>query len=139
MSIEYRLHVYTLFIDPMAAPKSLVTEAELNVLKVLWDETPLSARQISKRLYDEVNTSTMGTVQKLLARLEEKEMLARDDARTPHRFEATLGREDIAGMQLDDLANKLSGGSLSPFVMHLVQSRKLSKAEKEEVRRLLED
>ncbi len=123
----------------MAAPKSVVTEAELNVLKVLWDQAPLSARQITERLYTKVDASSMGTAQKLIARLEDKEMLTRNDAQTPHLFEAALGREDIAGMQLNDLANKLSGGSLSPFVLHLVQSKKLSKSEKREIRRLLED
>ena len=123
----------------MAAPKSVITEAELNVLKALWDDAPMSARQISQRLYGEVNASTMGTVQKLIARLEEKAMLARDDTQPPHRFEAILDRESIAGMQLEELATKLSGGSLSPFVQHLVQSKKLSKEEKEEIRRMLED
>ncbi|MEM7387735.1 MAG: BlaI/MecI/CopY family transcriptional regulator [Verrucomicrobiota bacterium] len=123
----------------MATSKSVVTEAELNVLKVLWDEAPLSARQISERLYPELNPSTIGTVQKLIARLEGKKMLVRDDTQTPHLLEAVPSRDEIAGMQLDDLANKLSGGSLSPFVMHLVRSRKLSRTEKREIRRLLED
>ncbi len=123
----------------MAVPKSVIPDSELNVLKVLWEEPSPSAREIAGRLYEEVNASSMGTVQKLIARLEEKEMLARDDSQTPHRFHATLDRSDIAGMQLDDFARKLSEGSLSPFVMHLVQAKKLSKADKEEIRRLLEE
>ena len=123
----------------MAVPKSVITDAELNILKALWSEEPLSARDIAERLYEEVTTSSMGTVQKLITRLEDKGMLERDDVQNPHRFTAALRREDIAGMQLEDFARKLSGGSLSPFVMHLVQARKLSKAEKAEIRRLLED
>lgn len=123
----------------MAVPKSVITDAELNILKLLWPSKSLSARELAESLYEEVTTSSMGTVQKLIARLEEKEMLERDDERTPHRFTALVGCEDIAGMQLDDFARKLSGGSLSPFVLHLVQAKKLSKKEKEEIRRLLDD
>lgn len=123
----------------MPVQKSVIPDAELNVLKVLWGQSPLSAREIASRLYDEVTPSSMGTVQKLIARLEEKGMLERDDARTPHQFTPNLAREDIAGLQLDEFARKLSDGSLSPFVMHLVQAKKLSKAEKEEIRRLLDE
>ena len=123
----------------MAVPKSVITDAELNVLKVLWETASLSAREIAERLYEEVNPSSMGTVQKLIARLEEKGMLAREDGETPHRFDAALAREDIAGMQLDDFARKLSKGSLSPFVLHLVQAKNLSKADKDEIRRLLDE
>ena len=135
MSIDYRLDVYIV----MAAPKSVITDAELSVLKLLWDKPSLSAREVAGSLYEEVNPSSMGTVQKLIARLEDKGMLTRDDGQMPHRFDATLTREDIAGMQLDEFAGKLSEGSLSPFVLHLVRAKKLSKSDNAEIRRLLDE
>lgn len=122
----------------MAVPKSVITDAELEVLKVLWPSQPLTARHITEQLYDEVNRSSMGTVQKLIARLEEKGMVHRDRSRSVHQFTAALTREDIAGIQMEEFATKLSKGSLSPFVMHLAQARRLSKKEKEQIRRLLE-
>jgi len=81
----------------------------------------------------------MGTVQKLIARLEEKGMVNRDRRGAAHRFGSAVTREEVAGMQLDDFANKLSGGSLSPFVTHLVNAKRLSKKEKEQIRRLLDE
>ena len=42
-------------------------------------------------------------------------------------------------MQLQVLAEKLSDGSLSPFIMHLVQAERLSKKEKQALRRLLRE
>ncbi len=121
----------------MAVPKSLVTDAELEVLKVLWDKSPLTARDITEQLYGEVNRASMGTVQKLVARLEEKGMTYRDRSRSVHQFTAAVTREGVAGMQIEGFAAKLSGGSLSPFVMHLVRARRLSKREKEQIRKLL--
>ena len=125
----------------MAVPKSVITDAELDVLKVLWDHEPepATARAITALLYEDVNASALGTVQKLITRLEAKKLLKRDRSLIPHQFLATATREDIAGMQLDECAEKLSAGSLSPFVLHLVQNQKLTKAEREEIKRLLDN
>ena len=124
----------------MPVSKSIIPDAELNVLKVLWKgEAPLTVREIAQRLYKNTNTSSVGTVQKLLTRLEKKNMLQRDNSKQSHTFIPLLDREDVAGLQLAECAQKLSGGSLFPFVMHLVQSRKLSEDEKQEIRRLLNE
>ena len=123
----------------MAVPKSVITDAELDVLKVLWVDDPLTAREITERLYEEFNTSSMGTVQKLIARLEDKGMLLRDRSRSVHQFSAAVTCENVAGMQLEEFAGKLSEGSLSPFVSHLVQSRRLTDEEKKQIRRLLDE
>ncbi len=123
----------------MAVPKSVITDAELAVLKVLWCAAPLTARDITKQLYGEVNRSSMGTVQKLVARLEEKGMVRRNRSVSVHQFEASVTQEEVAGMQLDAFADKLSGGSLSPFVMHLVRAKRLSNKDKQRIRRLLDE
>jgi BlaI family penicillinase repressor len=90
-------------------------------------------------LYGEENASTIGTVQKLIQRLEEKELVVRDRREPVHHFSALVTREEVAGMQLQVLAEKLSDGSLSPFIMHLVQAERLSKKEKQALRRLLRE
>lgn len=123
----------------MAVPKSVITDTELDVLKVLWNLAPLTARNITEQLYGEVNRSSVGTVQKLIARLEKKCMVHRDRTVSVHQFTPRVTQEEVAGMQIDDFANKLSNGSLSPFVMHLVQTKRLSKKEKEQIRKLLEE
>ncbi len=123
----------------MAQPKSVVTEAELELLKVLWLHEPLASRDLAEQLYGEVNRSSVGTVQKLISRLEEKGLLTRDRSSPVHQFRAAVTREEIAGMQLEEFASKLSGGSLSPFVAHLVRAKRLSKKEKEQIRRLLDE
>jgi predicted transcriptional regulator len=121
----------------MAVPKAFITDTELGVLKVLWSHPSLTARAIASRLYGEENSSAIGTVQKLIQRLEEKELVARDRREPVHRFSTLVTREAVAGMQLQELAEKLSDGSLWPFIMHLVQAEHLSKKEKEALRRLL--
>ncbi len=53
----------------MAVPKSSITDAELSILNVIWNEGPLTARQITERVYEEVHVSSIGTVQKLISGL----------------------------------------------------------------------
>ena len=70
----------------MAVPKAFITDTELDLLKVLWSDQPLTARAIAGRLYGEENPSAIGTVQKLIQRLEEKELVVRDRREPVHRF-----------------------------------------------------
>ena len=46
----------------VAVPKSVITDAELEVLKVLWHQEPCAAKEITAELYEEVNSSSIGTV-----------------------------------------------------------------------------
>ena len=123
----------------MATQKSIIADAELNVLKVLWQESPLTARDIAESLYQVATSSSIGTVQKLISRLEEKGMIIRNNTRSPHQFTTSITQEDVAGMQLDEFASKLSEGSLSPFVLHLVNAKKLSSSDKDEIRKMLDE
>ena len=79
------------------------------------------------------------TVQKLLDRLEAKGCVRRDRVGRAHRFAAAVGREDLIGERLEELAEKLCGGSLTPLLAHLVQPARLSREERQELRRLLDE
>ena len=108
------------------------------MLKELWARGPQSARSIAERLYSNASASDIATVQKLISRLEDKGLLDRERKPPAHLFRATISQEQFAGEQLEAMAEKLSDGSLAPFVMHLVKGRNLTKHERQEIRKLLE-
>ena len=116
-----------------------VADAELAVLRLLWQKQPLSAREVTGILYADTTNSEIGTVQNLLKRLEAKGLLHRDRSRHTHSFTTTISRAEFAGRQLERMADKLTDGSLAPFVMHLVKGKRLSKKEKEDIRKLLNE
>ena len=116
---------------------SHATEAELAILGILWDEGQSTARGITERLYPPCSPADIATVQKLLQRLEEKGLVCRDRSERVHRFSAAMSREQFAGEQLTQLAEKLSGGSLTPLLVHVVESNRLSRRELDELRELL--
>jgi BlaI family transcriptional regulator, penicillinase repressor len=122
----------------MAKPAPHVTDAEFAVLAALWDQGEQSARELTERLYPSCTVADVATVQKLVQRLEKKGLVRRDRSERVHRFSAALPRKQFAGEQLSHLAEKLSGGSLTPLLVHLVENNRLSRRELAELRALLE-
>jgi BlaI family transcriptional regulator, penicillinase repressor len=116
-----------------------VTDAEFAILDVLWSAGEQKARAITERLYPRGEPADVATVQKLLQRLEEKGYVRRDRSERTHRFTPTIPRTRFAGQQLSQLAEKLSGGSLTPLLVHLVESRRLTRRELDELRELLKN
>jgi predicted transcriptional regulator len=86
-----------------------------------------------------LSNSNIGTVQNLLQRLEAKCCVQRDRSAFAHRFSVIVTKAAVAGKQLELMADKLSDGSLAPFITHLVQNRRLTKKEKKDIRKMLED
>jgi len=115
-----------------------VTDTELSILQALWDRQPATIRQLTELLYPGGGQAHYATVQKLLDRLEAKGCVARRRNKTPHVFETTVGRDDLIGRKLEEVADKLCGGSLTPLLTHLVRTRRLSPRERQELRDLID-
>ena len=116
-----------------------VTETELALLKVLWSEGEQTVRQIAEVLYSKGSAAEIGTVHSLLARLEKKKLVRRSRRTHPHRFSAKISMQEIAGGELEAIAEKLSAGSMAPFLLHLVSNSRLTRSEAEEIRQLLKN
>jgi predicted transcriptional regulator len=115
-----------------------VTDTELSILQALWDSQPATIRQLTDLLYPGGGTSHYATVQKLLDRLEAKSCVVRHREATPHRFESAVGRDELIGRKLEDVAEKLCGGSLTPLLTHLVRARRLSSRDRQALRQLID-
>ena len=116
-----------------------VTDAELAVLEHLWETGGTSVRMLAEHLYGSSTASDLATIQKLLERLEAKNCVVRDRNQWPHRFEACIDRGDLIERRLQDTADELCGGSISPLLTHLVKSEKLGQKERDHLRQLLND
>ena len=123
----------------MARSPQDVTETELAVLQVLWDQGPATIRQITDLLYPEGEAAHYATVQKLLDRLEAKGFVTRDRTPPAHAFAAAVGRDDLIGRRLQAMAEQLCGGSLTPLLSHLLQSGPLSAEERRSLRELIDE
>ena len=115
-----------------------VTETELAILQVLWESDSSTIRQVADILYPKGGRAQYATVQKLLDRLEQDGWVGRTKAQPANFYRATVGREELIGRRLQDVAEKLCGGSLTPLLTHLVRANRLSDAERQELRELID-
>lgn len=122
----------------MAGRRRDVTDAELDVLRALWDVGPATIRTLTDRLYPSGGTSEYATVQKLLERLEGKGHVARTAEGRQNVFRATVRREELVARRLRDTAEDLCDGSLTPLLTQLVSAGKLSREELRELRRVVD-
>lgn len=123
----------------MARTPRDVTDKELELLQVLWQSGPSTIKQLRDAVYPGGDTAEYATVQKLLDRLEEKKFVTRDRARAPHVFTAIVGRDELIGRRLQDVAESLCGGSITPLLTHLMRNRRLSESERRELRDLIDN
>ena len=123
----------------MARASQDVTDAELAVLQVLWDQGPATIRHLTESIYPAQGPAYYATVQKLLERLEGKDCIRRERSNGPHVFSAVLRPEDLIGRRLRAMAEKLCGGSLTPLLTHLVKAERLTTKQRQELRALIDE
>jgi predicted transcriptional regulator len=114
------------------------TEAELEVLKALWELGPSPIRRLRDRLYPEGGPSHHATVQKLLERLEAKSCVRRTQRGRVNVYRATVDRHDLIASRLRETADRLCDGSLTPVLTQLVDSADLTPKELAALRRLVD-
>jgi predicted transcriptional regulator len=121
------------------AHRAPVSDAELEVLKVLWSNRPATVRDVVAALKKQRRTLAYNTVLTLLTRLRDKGYVAADTTSTAHQFTAVVTREDLLGSSLSALADRICDGTASPLVHALVRGQHLSRQELSDLRKLLDD
>ena len=120
----------------MALKQRRPTEAELAILRVLW-EGPRSVREI-QRVMNESRATGYTTVLKLLQIMTEKGLVDRDESCRPQIYRARYTQGQTQRQLLRDLMNRAFGGSVKALVMQALAGRKSSPEELEEIERLLD-
>lgn len=117
----------------MAAP---ISDAEREVMEVLWRRSPRSAEEILAEVGPRQRWQE-GTVKSLLNRLLRKRAVraARDGRR--YLYSPLLSRERYVSEESKGLLDRLFGGRVAPLVAHFSEQRKLSKKDISEIKRLI--
>ena len=113
------------------------TDAELAILRVLWQRGPSTVRQVHDTLLRERPTAYT-TALKLLQIMTEKGLVRRDESDRTHIYHARLSEEQTQRQLVRDLLDRAFGGSASKLVMQALAARRASAEELGEIRRLIE-
>lgn len=117
------------------APKP--TDAELAILRVLWERGPSTVRQV----YDELGRErplAYTTALKLLQIMTDKGLVDRDERDRTHIYRARLSEDQTQRQLVRDLLDRAFGGSAGKLVMQALATKRASADELREIRRALE-
>ena len=102
-----------------------ISDAEHAVMEVLWDESPLTAQDVSRRV-DPARGWSANTVKTLLGRLVQKGAAATDADGRRFLYRPAIARDDHLARETGRLVDRLFGGRPAPLVAHLASRRELS-------------
>jgi BlaI family transcriptional regulator, penicillinase repressor len=114
------------------------TEAELEILTVLWSRGPITVRDVHAIIAKRKPTQYT-TVLKQMQVMAEKGLLRRDEKQRSHIYEAAMPREWTQRQLAGDLLQRAFEGSAKNLLLGALSSRKTSKQELAELRRLLDE
>jgi predicted transcriptional regulator len=114
------------------------TDAELAILRVLWDRGPSTVRQVHGALSAARDTGYTTTL-KLMQIMAGKGLVTRDESERTHVYTARLGRGETQQQLVTDLLDRAFGGSAAALVMQALKSQPASAAEMAEIQRMIRE
>jgi BlaI family transcriptional regulator, penicillinase repressor len=119
-------------------PTPRPTDAELAILRVLWERGPSTVRQVHEILVSRVGPTAYTTALKLLQIMTEKGLVRRDDTDRTHVYMPRLTEEQTQRQLVRDLLDRAFGGSASKLVMQALNAKRSTPEELGEIRKLIE-
>jgi BlaI family transcriptional regulator, penicillinase repressor len=113
----------------------LPTEAELQILQILWSGGPQTVREVHRALRDKQTVYT--TVLKQMQVMHGKGLLERNERYRSHVYAARQPRERTQQRLLTDLLQRAFAGSATNLVVGLLSSRPVSREELAEIKRAI--
>jgi BlaI family penicillinase repressor len=115
-----------------------ISDSEAVVMEVLWTEQPLAAEDVVARLAGRAEWAEP-TIKTLLNRLLKKGAVRADRDGRRYLYSPVLTRDAWVASQSEGVLDRLFGGRVAPLVAHFSERGKLSQADIDELRRLVEE
>lgn len=114
------------------------TDAELEILNILWEQGPVTVRHVHEQI-SRTKLTQYTTVLKMLQIMAGKGLVRRDEEQRAHVYQAAKPREWTQRQLAGDLLKRAFGGSARSLVMGALSARKASREELAEIRQLLDE
>lgn len=113
------------------------TEAELEILQVLWTAGPATVRKINDALQTKREVGYTTTL-KLLQIMAQKNLVEVDKRQRTHIYAASIEQEATQRQLVDQLLDAAFGGSAKKLVMQALGNKKTSQKELDEIKKMIE-
>lgn len=112
------------------------TDAELAILRVLWQRGPSTVRDVQEALGPDTGYTT---ALKLMQIMTEKKLLVRDESSRTHIYSPASSEQDTQRHLIRDLAARAFQGSPMKLVLQALSTQRTSPKELSELRKLIDD
>jgi predicted transcriptional regulator len=116
-----------------------LSQAEFEVLKVLWDIGPSSVRDVMNELHARDRKVAYTTVLTFLTRLKQKGCVTTKKSGQAFIYKPRVSRDRIVRSRLSEMIDQLFDGAAAPLVLQLMQTERFTPDEIAHLRRLIED
>ena len=114
-----------------------ISDAEWDVMKVVWDHGPLTSGDVVRRLGDEKHWKPR-TIKTLLSRLVQKGAVAAEETGGRFLYSAKVAREALARREAKSFLTRVFDGAVAPALVHFIQEAELSQKDLAELKKILD-
>ncbi len=108
-----------------AKVQSRPTDAQLEILKILWDRGPLTVRQVHEEL-SRAKPSQYTTTLKMMQVMTDRGLVSRDERERSHVYHPLIRREDAQQQLASDLMNRVFAGSAQRLLVSALGAKPAS-------------
>ena len=117
-------------------PTVELTEAEWEIMKVIWEKEPCAAGTVQEKLTENRNWA-YSTVKTTMDRMVEKGFLQIEKIRNLQLFKSCISEIDARRGEFRKMLTRAFNGALTPMVQFLIEHESLSKTEASQLRELV--
>lgn len=113
------------------------TKSELEILSVLWENGESTVREV----FEAINLqrkSSYTTVLKMLQIMHEKNLVERNEENKAHVYRAKVKQNETGKQMLNEVMNKVFGGSALKLVQQVLENEVTSADEMKAIREMIE-
>jgi len=114
------------------------TDAELAILRVLWERGPSTVRQVHEIL-SEIRPTVYTTILKLMQIMDDKGLVRRDKSQRAHVYQPAFTEAETQKRLVGDLLERAFSGSTASLLMQALSAKEASAEELAQIRQILDE
>ncbi|MDD9270802.1 BlaI/MecI/CopY family transcriptional regulator [Paenibacillus sp. GCM10023248] len=115
-----------------------ISDAEWEVMKVLWSKSPRSANEVIEALEDYTDWKPK-TIRTLMNRLVQKGAIAYSQEGKVYAYYTLVSEDECVRSETASFLKRISGGAFKPLLVNFLKEEKLSSEDIKELRHILDD
>ena len=120
----------------MKPRKTVLTEQELELMKIIWQRESVTVRDVYESLLEHRKIAYT-TVMTMMGILQEKGYVTKTNDAKAHVYQPAQPKQQVVTHLVSDFVERVFNGSAKPLLLNLVENEKLSAKEIHEIAALL--